>query len=165
MPRESVRVSEVQAPCCSRRARTTQQCAREEHSSPNGRSSRQLGDTPQASCLLRPRAPRGMSPNCRPSRILDYLSREQVRATWRKAVICVPRQNVAQPVLCSFRARRGGVPVVLAASCRPPPRSYSLKSEFARNSACCTVFECQIPTRRISHPTTSQVRWGENIDP
>ena len=47
---------------------------------------------------------------------LDYLSREQVRATWRKAVICVPRQNVAQPVLCSFRARRGGVPVVLAAS-------------------------------------------------
>ena len=53
--------------------------------------------------------------------ILDYLSREQVRATWRKAVICVPRQNVAQPVLCSFRARRGGVPVVLAASCRPPP--------------------------------------------
>ena len=107
----------------------------------------------------------GMSPNCRPSRILDYLSREQVRATWRKAVICLPRQNVAQPVLCSFRARRGGVPVVLAASRRPPPRSYSLKSEFARNSACCTVFECQIPTRRISHPTTPQVRWGENTAP
>ena len=113
----------------------------------NGRPSRQSGGTPHASCLLRPRALRGMSPDRRLTRISTAIA-------WHKR----------DSPLCATSLVRG-VLVVSVVSWHPSLQPCSLKSGFARKIEICAVFECQIPTRRISHPTAPQVRWGENATP